>query len=183
MRQRTRNILVALAIFAMVAPLVASLRAPSAPPRGAPDAPASDASETERAAAMRRRIAELAASATSVVDPADGTPEGLVGRLLTAARNTDRAAGFEAARPLLARALTESDTATARTRDLLFEGLRRTTPRLVPVSGPNAFRLAHKAEGADGRVRIFVALTDQLPRPIILVRDPNAAGAWRIEQF
>lgn len=164
MRQRTRTILVVLAIIAMVAPLAASMGPPGPKPRG-DVATRSDG------------------TGQAVVDPAEGSAEGAVGRLLTAARNPDAGAGFQAATPLLSSLVTQDAARLDEVRTQRFEALRREVGGVLAVEGPNAFRLVRTDQDATGRVRFMVAKADGTALPFILSRDPKAGGAWRVEQF
>ena len=131
-----------------------------------------------------REIAKLM-PATTVDNPAEGTPEFLIYKTIEAAQVADVEEGWKMLRPYLHSSLTALRTSEDNFLNLNFTAFRRKVRLFTPEDGKPTYKLDYTQEDQpDQEVRVFIVNEgSEMPSPFRIARDPQANNDWRVKNI
>jgi len=123
--------------------------------------------------------------ASTIDNPADGTPEWLVYKAIQSAQQADVEAGWKMIRPYMHSSVIELRTSEESFLNLNYPAFRRKVNFFTPEDGKPVYKLDYTEDVVDGKeLKLFVVNEgSDMPAPFRIARDGAANNEWRIKNI
>ena len=120
--------------------------------------------------------------AAEIDNPEEGSPEYVVRQLIIAAMEKDTSKGWPKFRAYLHSSQLESPASESTWRKMNFEAFHRSVHLLLEDPSKPIFKRDYTETLDDRRIKLFVVNKgSEMPKPFLLVKDPQANDEWRLK--